>query len=408
MELSRMPARALLSILLASLAGCAAPRSFAPEEFDARQIAFDQQVADCYERIRYATELAAEVQLENWRDAPGDEPPTLDILILSSGGADGAFGAGFLQGWGEIDEGDFARPDFDRVTGVSTGALMAPFAMLGTDDAYGRLVEVYSNPQKSWVRGSALFSVLFGSPSLFDTGGLQRLVRDEIDGPMLSKIATKAGEDGLLLVGATNLDLGHFQIFDMTHIAREGDEAFFEDVMLASSAIPGVFPPIEIDGWLYGDGGATANLFLGVDRDLIWREDAGPWWDPGADTPKLRIRHWVIVNGRVNPERQRLSRNWGTLGRRALEQMIRSSNVHGLQQLDLMRRYGSRRPDVEFEVYWVAIPDDAVLPESRAIFDRDYMRALVDLGRRMGRDPSSWRTESPMLELNRNNAVAAQ
>lgn len=76
----------------------------------------------------------------------GDEPFAHDILILSGGGAKGAFGAGFLQGWGTVTEGPTVRPEFDVVTGVSTGALIAPFAFVGSDKAYVKVVDFYADP----------------------------------------------------------------------------------------------------------------------------------------------------------------------------------------------------------------------------------------------------------------------
>jgi hypothetical protein len=80
------------------------------------------------------------------------QPPVIDILVVSGGGDWGAFGAGFLKGWGRVPPGPMARPQFDIVTGVSTGALIAPFAFLGTDDAIERIVQLYRYPKPDWVK----------------------------------------------------------------------------------------------------------------------------------------------------------------------------------------------------------------------------------------------------------------
>ena len=87
-------------------------------------------------------------------ESPENEPQTLDVLVLSGGGAFGAFGAGFLEGWGHVVEPGFRRPVFDSVSGVSTGALIAPFAFLGTPEAYAEIVELYENPGRDWVRAN--------------------------------------------------------------------------------------------------------------------------------------------------------------------------------------------------------------------------------------------------------------
>ena len=400
-----------VTLAAACLAGCAAEGKRSEAEFKAAAAEFSDDLVADYTEIRRITIEAAERKLQAWRDGDRDRQPTLDILILSAGGADGAFGAGFLQGWGEYYDPTLARPRFDRVTGVSTGALMAPYAMIGTDEAYATLADLYANPSPSWVKGSALLAVLGGKPALMNNSGLNRLVREQITPDILTQIAPAVDNAGIMLVGATNLDLGRFRVFDLTKVAAEGNEKLFEDIILASSAIPGVFPPVEVEGWNYTDGAAVANLFLGVDRDLIWREEGGPWWDAERDaelgTPKLRVRHWVIVNGKLRLDDEQIELKWSSVGRRGLQQLIQAANIRSLQQLEVMRRLASRRPDVEFEIYWVAIPPEADLPESNGMFDKTYMRALLELGRTMGRDPSSWHTESPLLELDWNRTETA-
>ncbi|MEN1705031.1 MAG: patatin-like phospholipase family protein [Planctomycetota bacterium] len=401
------PLKALLTAGVACcvLAACSSsyPR-FTEDEFRDRTIRFELDLAESYADIRETTIEVAAQKLRRFAADPSTGRPTLDILILSSGGADGAFGAGFLQGWGEVTEPGYERPTFDRVTGSSTGALMSPYALVGTDETYQRLVDLYANPGSDWIKEQVLSGVLFGKQALVNNDGLKRLVRREITPEFLEQIGERVDDESLLLAGAVNLDLGRFQIFDLTQIAAEGDEEAFEDVILASSAIPGFFPPVDIDGWTYADGATVANLFLGVDRDLIWREDAGPWWDPAKNAPKLLIRHWVIVNGTISLEDEEVKRTWSGVGTRALSQLILSTNVRALQQLELMKIIGRRRPDVEFEVRWVAVPKDADLPESDDMFDETYMRALIELGRAMGRDPASWREESPLLELVREGS----
>lgn len=387
------------------ITGCSSDPTISEEAFARNVEDFYNKQVEEYTDIRRVTIEVAEDKLDAWIEGKRDEPPTIDILILSSGGPDGAFGAGVLEGWGKIQDPDLRRPTFDRVTGISTGALMAPYAMVGTDEAYRELAEFYANPNPDWMGGSLLWSVLRGKPSLFDNSELVETVREAIDPGMVEAIGKRTEEKGLLLVGATNMDLGTFRVFDLTELAKQGNEERFEDIMLASAAIPGVFPPVSIDSFSYGDGGAVANLFLGVDRDLIWKQGrGGPWWTPERvekGVPKLRVRHWVIVNGKVKWDPSPAEQTWTDLGRRAISQMLRAANIRSLQQLDVMRRLSVQRPDVDFEVYWIAIPEDAELPEPNPsnMFDEKYMRALVDLGRELGADPDSWHTESPLLEL---------
>ncbi len=390
-------------VVLFAAAGCRTEPEISEQVFAQRVSAFDEKLVADYSAIRKITIDVADDKLDAWQAGDRDSPPTIDILILSSGGPDGAFGAGVLEGWGKVADPELRRPQFDRVTGISTGALMAPYAMVGTDEAYHELAEFYANPDPDWMGGSILWSVLSNKPSLFDNAKLEATVRRAIDAEMLQAIGRRVEENAILLVGATNMDLGRFRVFDLTRIAAEGNEKRFEDVMLASAAIPGVFPPVIIDHFSYGDGGAVANLFLGVDRDLIWREQAGPWWGENrvkAGVPKLRVRHWIIVNGKLKADPSPAPKTWSAMGQRAISQMLRAANIRSLQQLDVMRRLATRRPDVAFEVYWVAIPPEFELPQAAdGMFDEQYMRALVELGREIGADPNSWHTESPLLEL---------
>ncbi|MEM9296685.1 MAG: patatin-like phospholipase family protein [Planctomycetota bacterium] len=400
---------ALWSAALACLtaaAGCggADRPAMTDAEFQEAMSDFDTAVRFELAGIYAGAVRGVEAEFERVQAGEVDEA-VVDVLMISSGGADGAFGAGFLQGWAEAEDPAWRRPVFDRVTGVSAGALTAPFAFVGTDEAYARIAEVFANPQPDWASGSALGSVLTDDEALFNNDGLRTLIEDEIDDEMLAAIAEGQSQGRALLVGATNLDLSRFRVFDLTQSARVGREELIEKALLASASIPGVFPPVEIDGWYYGDGGVVANLFLGVDRDLLWRREPGPWWDAEAGLPPVRIRHWVIVNGKVDPPPltsagQRIPRSWSSLGRRALSQMLVASNVRALQQLDLESRFNQGRADIRHEFYWVCIPADAELPEeSGDLFDAAYMRALLELGREMGKDPGSWRTESPRQVL---------
>lgn len=378
-------------------------------EFQQAKAAFNTAVQFEYAGIYAGSVDAVRREFDRVRQARAagetPEPPMIDVLMISSGGADGAFGAGFLQGWAEVQDPEWTRPTFDRVTGVSAGALTAPYAFVGTDEAYARIADVFANPQPDWASGSPLGAILTDDEALFDNDGLKRLIENEIDVDMLDAIAQGNREGRLLLVGATNLDLSRFRVFNLSQAARQGKEQLIENALLASASIPGVFPTVEIDGWLYGDGGVVANLFLGVDRSLLWRRDAGPWWDPEENLPPIRIRHWVIVNGKVDPQEaqspdERLTRSWSKIGRRSLSEMLVASNVRALQLLDLESRFNRERPDIVHEFYWVCIPADAELPEgSSALFDTEYMRALLELGREMGRDPGVWRTESPRQVL---------
>ena len=115
-------------------------------------------------------------------------PPVIDILIVSGGGDWGAFGAGFLKGWGQVPPGPMARPQFDIVTGVSTGALIAPFAFLGTDETIETIVQLYRHPKPDWVKQRGMLYFLPNNISFAEVPGLEREMRERIDLQMIKRL----------------------------------------------------------------------------------------------------------------------------------------------------------------------------------------------------------------------------
>jgi hypothetical protein len=191
-----------------------------------------------------------------------------NYLAISGGGLNGAFGAGLLLGW--TANGD--RPEFSLVTGISTGAFTAPFAFLGSDyDA--KLKEIYTTVStKDIIRKRPLLEFLTGD-SAASTKPLRKLMAKYVDREMMEAVATEHRKGRRLLVGTTNLDAGRPVIWNIGAIAASGDPKALElihDVLLASAAIPLVFPPlfveVESDGSRYDeihvDGGASSQVFL--------------------------------------------------------------------------------------------------------------------------------------------------
>jgi hypothetical protein len=322
-------------------------------------------------------------------------PFVRDILIVSGGGAKGAFGAGFMQGW-ETVTGETALPEFDVVTGVSTGALIAPFAFLGTEEAYASVAEYYANPGKNWVHKRGSLFLLPSHVSLYNDDIFQEVIRTNFDPSMIQAIADGAAEDRMLQIGATNLDLGIGRIFNMGQMAIEAVESGSLDrihsIVLASSAIPGVFPPVVIDGFYYGDGGATANLTMFVNHTFgsRWRE-----LHPDAPLPKYRI--WIVVNQQLRIEPAVTKPKWISVAGRGLGTSTHSNQLFAMHYLHVLSRELGAADGFDVEFRWIAIPDDAPKKGTKEMFDKAYMVQLEELGRKMGADPSVWKTEGPAL-----------
>src|SRR3954451_2182986 len=176
---------------------------------------------------------------------PSAPMPELDLLGISGGGENGAFGAGLLNGWTE--RGD--RPTFFLVTGISTGALSAPFAFLGSAwDA--KLKSVYTDITLADVLVQRGYTAAIWDDAMADNSPLFRTISRYLDEGMLAEIA-RAYEGGrLLLIGTSNLDAQMPVIWNIGAIAGSGHPRALDTlrrILLASSAIPGAFSPVLFD-----------------------------------------------------------------------------------------------------------------------------------------------------------------
>jgi hypothetical protein len=329
-----------------------------------------------------------------------DRPPVFDVLIISGGGDKGAFAAGFLAGWSNVS-GPLARPQFDVVTGVSTGAIIAPFAF--TDDALAdaRILKIYQEPQKDWSQPRDWFFFLPGRESFVDAAGLKRDIEREMDRNLVFALAKGASEDRLLAIGTTNLDLGVSQTWDLTEEAHRalsappnGRHTFerLHEILRASAAIPAVFPPVVIDDALYVDGGATSNILIIDDlRSTDTPRHLFRKLYPGLPIPLLR--YWIIINNRLTPESRIIQPTWVSITEASVDTMIRSAEMGTLrqfaEQVDFVRQ---TEPDVRIELRFVAIPD-TWSPAQTGIFQEENMKALTDIGLHMGLDPASWKSD---------------
>jgi predicted patatin/cPLA2 family phospholipase len=384
----------LLAALFAAflVAGCAAitPRN-ALQEAAAAPID-----PDGFHHIRYwgdetgvgaATPVnSRSATFEVWRRRQARKP--LNFLAISGGAQDGAFGAGLLAGWG--DAGD--RPTFDLVTGVSSGALIAPFIFLGRERD-SQLREIFTEYGRKDIFTYNVPSLLEGS-GLVDDTPLAHLIARYIDAEFLREVARERRKGRVLLIGTTNLDAQRPVLWDMGRIAESASpEALdlFRKVLLASATLPGVFPPVRIkvrvDGKdfdeLHVDGGVTRQVFI---PPSIMRLVAGY----PARRRVRGARLYVIRNGRVDPQWKPVNDNVLSITQRSLSTLIKNQGIG-----DLYRIYSiAKLNGIEFNL--ASIPDDFDVKADEP-FDRKYMRALFDRGYEMGRQGYPWVKSLPGL-----------
>jgi hypothetical protein len=337
-------------------------------------------------------------EYDDYKSGKSPNPPVIDFLIISGGGDFGAFGAGVLKGWKTVPaDNPLAMPDFTAVTGVSTGALIAPFAFVGDDDAINRIVNLYRNPQPDWVKKRGFLYFLPNNISFAEVPGLERDVKKNVDPDMIKRIAEKGAEGRVLAVNTSNIDNGEPRVFDLVAEAKRaqetGDNTRFETILLASSGIPGAFPAREIDGQLYVDGFITGNIIYG---GRISEEDSLPavWQKTYPDIPIPKLRYWVIFNNQMHPQPQVTAPSWPAIVTRALEMSARSSTITSMRHLYAMAEISRLKRHCEVEVRTIAIPTEWK-PPVEGIFMKPTMDSLADLGEKMGKDPSSWNDQPP-------------
>src|SRR4051794_29670309 len=320
---------------------------------------------------------------------PGQVLQQGEFLAVSGGGEDGAFGAGLLCGWTEAG----TRPEFEVVTGVSTGALTAPFAFLGPAyDAGLRSVYTDLKPENVLVERNIVSGVL--QDAMADNSPLFETISRFLNSDMLAAIAKGYEERRLLLIGTTNLDARERVIWNIGAIAASNHPRAPDTVrrlLLASAAIPGAFPPsmieVTLDGAKYQemhvDGAAFAQVFLYPASMTDERRDR-----VRRGLPVVPVTAYIIRNGRADPGWTTVQRRTLGIAGRAISAMIGASG-----QNDLIRIYGiSRQDHLDYRLAYIGTDFTMELPQP---FDPGYMRALYDYGYQKAHHGYDWKTTPP-------------
>lgn len=301
------------------------------------------------------------------------------VLALSGGGANGAFGAGIVVGWTQTG----TRPEFDIVTGISTGALSAPFAFLGPDWD-DELQRVYTDGATQGLLSLGGLSALV-SPSLYSSARLRRLINDNVTAELLREVAREHAKGRRLLVVSTNLDSKESIIWDMGLLASQGDDqalALFRQVLLASASIPGIFPPVMIAG--LSDGQVVAEMhvdgainlpFLGIPEGLMVESPPRA----GLGRPAL----FVIMNGQIDRDPQVTRGSLPAIVARTYDSMSRATTQ---THLTANAAYASRH---RIDMRVAAIPVEARV--SALDFDQASMVAVFKMGRDLVVSGDAWR-----------------
>lgn len=318
-------------------------------------------------------------------------------LALSGGGGDGAYGAGVLNGWTASGK----RPEFTLVSGVSTGALIAPFAFLGSAyDPY--LTEFYtSGVAGELVASPNLANVLFGS-GLFGDGRLRNLIDRYVTDDLLKAVAEEHAKGRRLLVVTTNLDSQRAVIWNMGAIAASGvpnARQLFRDVLAASASIPAVFPPQFIDvsagdarfQEMHVDGSVVTPVFT-LPQTLLLRD--------GRIRTGGKAEIYVVINGRLEPDFEVTKDNTLSIVERSFTTASRARS-----RATLTATYALARTNgIGFNLTYI----DENGPKASAAkgFDTAYMRALYEAGYEKGRTGAFWQHSIPAAPVLKETASA--
>jgi len=309
-------------------------------------------------------------------------------LALSGGGGDGAFGAGVLRGWSETG----TRPQFTLVSGVSTGALIAPFAFLGS--AYdGVLKDMYTGGYGiTLVDNPDPVSTLFGD-GVFDSDRLLRLARQFVTRDVIAAVAAEHRKGRRLLIQTTNLDAQRPVVWNMGAIAASGvpgSDELFRRVMVASASIPGIFTPtmIPVTGGgrsfreMHVDGGVVSNVFI-LPAQMLYAQ------------PRVSVKQggsiYILNNGKLDPSFEVVQKSIPDIVGRSLSTMVASGS-----RTTLSATYNfARKNGLTFHL--TAIPPEVDNSGTMA-FDTDELRKLYAFGLEYGRSGHAWSSEPPAVQ----------
>ena len=380
-------------VLLSMLFGCGDRRTSPPLpaalEHEVRVPGFADDIRAWADQPSKSFARSAADSIRQERAAYGDDilKKPAALLALSGGGDNGAFGAGVLCGWSQ--HGD--RPSFKLVTGISTGALMAPFAFLGSK--YDADLKVYTLVSRREIfRRKSVLTALWWD-SLTSTVPLADLIAKYINEPLLQAVASEHKKGRRLFIGTTQFDAQRLVIWNMGAIAASGSPnalQLFRKIMLASASIPVYFPPqffkVEAGGRPYEemhvDGGTMALV-------MLYEKALKPFIEPkNLGRPQSL---YLIRNERTKPGWEKVNSRVVPIATRALDTLYKAQGVYDVYRLFAF----SQRDKIDFNL--AVVPRDFP-PAPGDAFDQAYMKRLFDLGFESARQGYPWEKYPPALE----------
>ena len=315
---------------------------------------------------------------------------TVDVLMLSGGGQNGAYGVGFIRGWRART--DTPMPQFDLITAISTGALQAPFVLLGTNAAIDTLTSLYRNAADRIAPSIDWLFWLRKTGGLVNTKRYDASIARTVDSTLRDSLTKAFAQDRQVVFGTTDLDIATGRTWDLQTTLR-GDSGLVRTRLLlkAASAIPGIFPQVVYDGHVHSDGGVVSNILTLLTLD-DYKAMAAQVRSAGVSAP-LAIRMWVLMNGWttappmvMNPaSRKDINGRWSSLSFFMHQPQV----IEGLGYL--ARAATAEIPGLTMQMQWTEIPAETALdPAAGTLFNKTWMQTLEELGARRAASRSPW------------------
>ncbi|WP_157770171.1 patatin-like phospholipase family protein [Ruegeria marisrubri] len=308
--------------------------------------------------------------------------PVRDVLVLSGGGPDGAFGAGVLSGWTQSGK----RPSFDVVTGVSIGAIIAPYAFLGPDYD-DRIEDLVLNRTGKLKRPELKVSGLLLDAGAFERNALANLVQTILTPDVVAKIAREHRSGRRLFVATTELDSQRVSVWDigaMAQLATPEAVRAIRGVFVAAAAIPAAFTPVQfsvpssvgLQDELHADAGVITQFWAPDPRVVRRLGGAGPTYH-------------IIVNNLVEADFEVVQPDAASLSKRAFTTVFRSALHADLALTETLLGQAGGRMSLAY------IPPDWPVAAHALDFNQDHMQELYGMGRQAGRSQSIWVSRVP-------------
>lgn len=320
---------------------------------------------------------------------------TIDVLMLSGGGQNGSFGVGFLRGWKQ--RATEPMPEFDLVTGVSTGALQAPYALLGTRAALDTITALYARAASSFAPSLDWWFWLRRTGGLVNTKRFDETVARSFEGPVRADLNTAFASDRQLLFTTTDFDLGIGRVWSMgdeLDTGRTGADRV-RTLIKGATAIPAIFPPVMVDGHLHADGGVIENVLTLFSFDDYARLGQRLQARGLSD---VTVRVWVVMNLWTHAEPRALSpSSRRQISSRSTALLFYAHQPGTLSALEnLSRLVSDRVPGLRMQLRVASLPAEEVLsPGASALFARPFMQRLDSIGFAKAQGATPWDAAMP-------------